>query len=114
MAARLLSFEVADLCLGKPPLRALPVSATVCDALSALKAAENKFVSVWNCDHSKWDLNADDENCLCIGKICMVDIICYLCREENLSSPALALKSPISVLLSKVQGLVRHVEASSR
>ncbi|CAA2968963.1 Hypothetical predicted protein [Olea europaea subsp. europaea] len=113
MAARLLSFEVADLCLGKPPLRALPVSATVGDALAALKAAENKFVSVWNCDHSKRDLNADDENCLCIGKICMVDIICYLCREENLSSPALALKSPISVLLSKVQGLVRHVEASS-
>ncbi|KAK6132817.1 hypothetical protein DH2020_033416 [Rehmannia glutinosa] len=44
----------------------------------------------------------------------MVDITCYLCREENLSSPAVALKAPVSVLLSKVNGgLVRHVEPSS-
>lgn len=113
MAARLLSFEVADLCLGKPPLRALSVSATVCDALVALKAAEDNSVSVWNCDHSKRNLNVGDENCECVGKICMVDIIFYLCKGENLSSPALALKSPVSVLLSNVEGLVRHVEASS-
>ncbi|KAK6157417.1 hypothetical protein DH2020_011665 [Rehmannia glutinosa] len=43
----------------------------------------------------------------------MVDIICYLCRDENLASPGLALKSPVSVLLSKIEGLVRHVEPSS-
>ncbi|KAL2483604.1 CBS domain-containing protein CBSX5 [Forsythia ovata] len=113
MAARLLAFEVADLCLGKPPLCALSVSATVGDALAALKTAEDNSVSVWNCDHSKRNLSAVDEECVCIGKVCMVDIICYLCKEDNLSSPALALKSPVSVLLSKVNGLVRHVDPSS-
>ncbi|KAA8526847.1 hypothetical protein F0562_008924 [Nyssa sinensis] len=43
----------------------------------------------------------------------MVDIICFLCKEENLSSPSSALKTPVSSLLSNVPGLVRHVEPSS-
>ncbi|KAL2472658.1 CBS domain-containing protein CBSX5 [Forsythia ovata] len=111
MAARLLSYEVADLCLGKPPLASLPVSATVGDALAALKSCEDNFISVWSCDHSKNNLNSNE--CFCIGKICMVDIICYLCEEDNLFSPSLVLNSPVSVLLSKVKGLVRHVGPSS-
>lgn len=43
----------------------------------------------------------------------MVDIICHLCKEDNVSSPSSALKSPVSVLLSHVPGVVRHVEASA-
>ncbi|KAL3647073.1 hypothetical protein CASFOL_008041 [Castilleja foliolosa] len=110
MAAQLLAYEVADLCLGKPPLRSLSAStATVSDALAALKSADENSISVWNCDHRR----SKNPECVCVGKICMVDIICYLCREENLASPAAALKSPISVLLSKFEGLVRHVEPSS-
>ncbi|KAI3466129.1 hypothetical protein Pfo_022792 [Paulownia fortunei] len=109
MAVRLLAYEVADLCLGKPPLRSLSSSATVADALAALKSSDENFISVWSCDHS----TKRNLECVCVGKVCMVDIICYLCREENLSSPGLALKSPASVLLSKVKGLVRHVEPSS-
>lgn len=116
MADLLLAHEVSELCLGKPPLRSLSVSATVGDALSVLRTSEGISISVWNCDHSKSrnsSFNGDDD-CLCIGKICMVDVICYLCREENLSSPSSALKAPLTVLLSKSQGLVRHVEPSSR
>lgn len=110
MAVRLLAYQVADLCLGKPPLRSLSSAATVADALAAVKVSDENFVSVWSCDHSE-KRNLD---CVCVGKVCMVDIVCYLCREENLSSPGSALRSPISVLLSKVEGLVRHVEPSSR
>ncbi|KAI7979691.1 hypothetical protein LOK49_Contig274G00005 [Camellia lanceoleosa] len=44
----------------------------------------------------------------------MVDVICYLCKDENLSSPSSAVKSPVSVLLPKLPGLVRHIEPSSR
>lgn len=44
----------------------------------------------------------------------MVDVICYLCRDENLLAPSSALKAPVSVLVSKVSGRVRHVEPSSR
>lgn len=110
MAVRLLANVVADLCLGKPPLRSLSFSATVADAVSALKTSEEKFISVWKCDHSQ-KRNLD---CVCVGKVCMVDVILYLCREENLSSPATALKAPVSVLLSKSNGRVIHVDPSSR
>ncbi|CAK9138220.1 unnamed protein product [Ilex paraguariensis] len=112
MAVQLLTHEVADICLGKPPLRSLSISATVGDALAALKASEDTHISVWSCDHSKNSYDSDD-HCLCIGKVCMVDVICYLCKGENLSSPSLALKSPLPVLLSKTHDLVRHVEPSS-
>lgn len=110
MAVRLLANVVADLCLGKPPLRSLTSSATVADALAALKSSEENFISIWSCDHSQ-KRNTD---CVCLGKLCMVDIILYLCREENLSSPASALNSPVSVLISKTNGLVIHVDPSTR
>ncbi|KAL0283975.1 UNVERIFIED_CONTAM: CBS domain-containing protein CBSX5 [Sesamum angustifolium] len=109
MAVRLLAYEVADLCLGKPPLRSLSSSATVADAIAALKASGEDCISVWSCDHS----SRRNLDCVCVGKICMVDVICYLCREENLSAPGLALKSPVSVFLPSVKGLVRHLEPSS-
>uniref|UniRef100_A0A5B6ZGV4 Putative CBS domain-containing CBSX5-like protein n=2 Tax=Davidia involucrata TaxID=16924 RepID=A0A5B6ZGV4_DAVIN len=111
MAVRLLTYEVADLCLGKPPLRSLSISATVGDALSALKTSDDNYISVWNCNHSS--KNTVDDDCRCVGKVCMVDVICFLCKDENLSSPSSALKSPVSALLSNFQGLVRHVEPSS-
>ncbi|XP_059661532.1 CBS domain-containing protein CBSX5-like [Cornus florida] len=114
MAVRLLAYEIADLCLGKPPLRSLSVSATVGDALSALKASEDTYISVWSCDHSSQSkAAADDDGCRCVGKVCMVDVICFLCRDDNLSSPFSALKSPVSALLSKLPGLVKHVDPSS-
>ncbi|KAH9615059.1 hypothetical protein KSS87_018887 [Heliosperma pusillum] len=42
----------------------------------------------------------------------MVDIICFLCKEENLSSPSSALLSPISAIISKDSCLVKHVDPS--
>ncbi|PSS16197.1 CBS domain-containing protein [Actinidia chinensis var. chinensis] len=114
MAVRLLAHEVADLCLGKPPLSPLSAaSATVRDAVSKLKSSGESYVSVWSCDHSSPPRNNDCGECRCVGKICMVDVICYLCRDENLSSPSSAMNSPVSVLLSKAQGVIRHVEPSS-
>ncbi|KAL3503241.1 hypothetical protein ACH5RR_037690 [Cinchona calisaya] len=127
MAAGLLAHEVADLCLGKPPLKSLSISATVADALAALKASDDYCISVWSCDHSNsikksssssssssFNNVNNEEDCICVGKICMVDIICYLCKEENLCCPSFALQSPVSALLSKVPAaLVRHVEPSS-
>ncbi|XP_073125898.1 CBS domain-containing protein CBSX5-like [Henckelia pumila] len=110
MAVRFLGYEVADLCLGKPPLRSLSAGATVSDALTALKASGENFISVWSCDHRPSKRNLE---CVCVGKVCMVDIVCYLCEEDNLRSPGLALKSPVSVLLAKDQGSVKHVEPSA-
>ncbi|KAF2285998.1 hypothetical protein GH714_009585 [Hevea brasiliensis] len=44
----------------------------------------------------------------------MVDVICYLCKDENLMCPSTALKAPLSVLLPKIPGLVTHAEPSAR
>ncbi|KAA8525539.1 hypothetical protein F0562_007408 [Nyssa sinensis] len=52
-----------------------------------------------------------DDNCCCVGKVCMV--ICFLCKDENPLSPSLALKSLVFALMSNSQGLVRHVDPSS-
>ncbi|CAA6673381.1 unnamed protein product [Spirodela intermedia] len=95
MAVRFLAYEVSDLCIGKPPLKPLPLSATIGEALVCLKRCGESYLSV-----------------TCVGKVCMVDIICYLCSEENLKrSSSVALSSPVSVLLPKESGsLVRHVE----
>lgn len=117
MAVSILAHEVSDLCLGKPALRSLSVSATVADALSALKRLGDFYLSVWNCDHH---LNLSRSyvvgvnECRCIGKVCTVDIICFLCKEENLKNPRIALQQPVSVLIPKVPGLVRHLEPHAR
>lgn len=128
MAARLLGHEISELCIGKPPLRSVSVSTTtVADALSVLKRCDESYVSVWSCQHS-WrkskSVAADagdgegggggSSSCRCVGKVCMVDIVCYLSKEENLSDPGVALQQPLSVLVSKNSGLVRHLEPSAR
>ncbi|XP_050218367.1 CBS domain-containing protein CBSX5-like [Mercurialis annua] len=121
MAVSLLANEVSDLCLGKPALRSLPVTATVSEALSALKNSDDNFLSVWNCDHlskTKSGLDCDhhegdDYECRCVGKVSIVDVICYLCEDKNLVSPSVALKQSVSVLLPKIPGLVVHVDPSS-
>ena len=114
MAVRFLAREVSDLCLGKPALRSLPVSATVADALSALKRSGESHVSVWTCEHSPAANGGVGGDCLCVGKICMVDVICFLCREKNLLNPSSALQSPLFDLLSKSPGIVKHLEPHSR
>ncbi|OWM77486.1 CBS domain-containing protein CBSX5-like [Punica granatum] len=111
MAVRLLANEVSDLCLGKPPLRCLSVSATVADAIAALRKSGSGCVSVWSCDHSSKDAFSGD--CQCVGKVSIVDIVCFLCKEENLSSPSTALQSPVEAVVPKVPGLVRHLEPHS-
>lgn len=100
----LLSCDVSELCLGKPLLKPFSVSLTIRDALSALKRCGfETYLSLWNCNNK------------CIGKISTVDVICYLCRGDNLSDPLSALDSPVSVLLRHApEGLVRHVEPNTR
>lgn len=115
MAVSLLGHEVSDLCLGKPGLRALSISSTVAEALSALKASGDSFISLWSCNHGK----SSDENghlCKCVGRVCMVDVICYLCKDENLLNPNKALKAPLSLILpdSSAASVVTHLEPSAR
>nr|XP_027189783.1 CBS domain-containing protein CBSX5-like isoform X2 [Cicer arietinum] len=114
--------EVSDLCLGKPPLRSISITDTIADALNAIKKFGDSYISVWNCHHSinkkpqtLINNTKGDFNCKCIGRVCMVDIICFLCKTENLSSPSVALCSPVSVLLSdnNNSSLVRHIQPNA-
>lgn len=107
MAVSILATEVSDLCLGKPPLRLLPITSTVAESINALKRSGESYVSVWSCESTGGDY-------ICVGKICMVDVICYLCKKENLVRPLDALQSPLSQILPKVSGIVRHLEANTR
>ncbi|KAG6421332.1 hypothetical protein SASPL_117883 [Salvia splendens] len=110
MAFTFSAYQVADLCLGKPPLRSLPSSATIAAALAALKSSPDTFLSVWTCDHNIPNL---DSTCLCVAKICIADIICYLCKKENASSPASSLTQPLSLLLPHAATRVTHIDPSA-
>ncbi|KAK9938171.1 hypothetical protein M0R45_014925 [Rubus argutus] len=110
MAVSFLRHEVSDLCLGKPALRALSISATVADAVEALRTSEDNFISVWDCNHHSKSLAGDQ--CRCVGKVCMVNVICYLSKDDNLLAPSAALKAPVSEVLTKIPGNVMHVEPS--
>lgn len=84
----LLCRHVSELCIGKPPVRPLPATATIGDALRALKRTAEPCLSVWATDGKS-----------CVGKVCMAEVICYLCSDENIAAPAAALKAPLSALL---------------
>ncbi|KAG6514288.1 CBS domain-containing protein CBSX5-like [Zingiber officinale] len=106
MAVRLVSNEVSDLCIGKPAVRSLPPSAaTVVDVLAALRRRDEPHLAVLVVDR------AAPEKRTISGKLCVADVICYLCSDGNLDSPTVALKRPVSALLPKGGGgLVRRVE----
>ncbi|KAK6932542.1 CBS domain [Dillenia turbinata] len=110
MAVGLLGHEVSDLCLGKPALRSLPITATLSDAVSALKRSGETCLSVWSCDHS-YECECE---CECVGKISFFDVICFLCKDENLNRVSSLFQSPISLVLDKDNSnVVRHVEPHS-
>ncbi|KAK8629391.1 hypothetical protein V6N13_078233 [Hibiscus sabdariffa] len=116
MAATFLARGVSDLCLGKPPLRSLSISATVTDALAALKRSGDNCVSVWSCNNGHGLSPEGDgvDECCCVGKVCMADIICFLCEEEKLSNPATALQAPLSVFIRKTgEVIIRHLEPNA-
>ncbi|ESQ43120.1 hypothetical protein EUTSA_v10013694mg [Eutrema salsugineum] len=118
MALTLLSHEVSDLCIGKPPLRCLSAAtATVADAIAALKSSDEPFLSVWSCNHEETDEdNKNKCDCECLGKICMADVICYLSKfDNNVLSLSSAFDASVSVLLlPKSRSIVVHVQSSCK
>lgn len=104
MAVSLVCGEVSDLCIGKPALRPLPSTATVGDALLALRSrcGGELCVSFWSADKKT-----------IAGRVSVVDVVCYLCSESNIADPARALADPVSVLLPKDSGLVCRLEPNS-
>ncbi|KAI9111083.1 hypothetical protein K1719_017958 [Acacia pycnantha] len=83
-------------------IKSLSITHTVADALCVLKKLGDSCVSVWSCHHSSESGDSTNRNvggggaaadCRCIAK---------------------ALQSPLSVLIPKTSGLVRHLEPNAR
>ncbi|XP_015089667.1 CBS domain-containing protein CBSX5-like [Solanum pennellii] len=105
-----LNRNVSDLCVGKPTLKPLSAAATVSEALALLNKSNEPYVSVWSCNHSK---NVLEGECGCVGKICMFDVICFLCKNENSENPSKALETSVSQILPKGNLIVRHLAPNS-
>lgn len=115
MAQTFLATQVSDICVGKPSLRSLPSTSTVAEAVAELKKSGEIYVSVWECDHDHNKVNGDEGIgfCRCLGKICMVDVIIFLCEKENLLCPLEALKTSVVDLVMNMDGRIMHLESDS-
>ncbi|KAK4754341.1 hypothetical protein SAY87_002445 [Trapa incisa] len=90
--------RVSDLCLGKPALQPLTAVSSISNAGLAIRSSGETHLSVWSCDHRT---SSNNNTACCVGKVSMVDVICYLRWEENLRFPSKALKAPLTEILPK-------------
>lgn len=124
MAASLLAAAVSDLCIGKPAISSLPASTSLLDVLPALKSSPSASFAVCSCStndhhhsssHPPLHAVAAGGSCDFLGRLSMVDVVCFLCRAENLPNPASALESPVSAALPAAgRSLLRRVDPRSR
>ncbi|KAJ4746902.1 hypothetical protein LUZ62_081307 [Rhynchospora pubera] len=107
MAVSILCHDISDLCIGKPAVSSLPLSAPVSDAVSALRRSPSQSLLITS------DKPSPEKKAVTIaGSICLVDLVCFLCSEgKRLDDCAGSLETSVSVLLQK--GRVRRVEPHS-
>jgi hypothetical protein len=109
MAGRfVLTHDVSDLCIGKPPLRWLPPSSTVADAIAVLGGGgPDAAVAVWD----------GKGTTTMTGRVRMADVVLFLCAAQdggdNLASPAAALQATLADLLAAAPP-VRRIEPHAR
>lgn len=124
MASSLLAAAVSDLCIGKPAIPSLPASTSLLDVLPALKSSPSYSLAICTCSpddhhhspsHPPHHAAAAGGSCDFLGRLSMVDVLCFLCRAENLPNPASALDSPVSAALPVAgRSLLRRVDRRSR
>jgi hypothetical protein len=109
VGVRRIGNEVPDLCIGKPAVRSLPLSAAAGDLAAALRRVARSGSAA----------------CIAVvtgparavvGRLGLADVLCFLCEApEALARPADALAKPVSALLPKDgAGEVRRVEPRAR
>ncbi|XP_062200838.1 CBS domain-containing protein CBSX5-like [Phragmites australis] len=104
MAVSLLANDVSDLCIGKPAVRSLPLSAAAGDLTAALRRVARSGAAV--CVAVTGPARA------VVGRVGLADVVCFLCdAPDALAGPAAALAKPVSALLPKDgAGEVRRVD----
>lgn len=94
MAVSLLANEVSDLCIGKPAVRSLPLSAAAGDLAAVLRRGPRAAVTA--CIAVTGPARA------VVGRVGLADVLCFLCAApEALARPATAFAKPVSALLPK-------------
>ncbi|NP_001146653.1 CBS domain-containing protein CBSX5 [Zea mays] len=107
MAVSFLANEVSDLCIGKPAVRSLPLSAAAGDLAAALRRVARSGAP--SCVAVTGPARA------VVGRVGLADVLCFLCTDpEALARPAVVFSKPVSALLPKDgAGEVRRVDPRS-
>jgi hypothetical protein len=108
MAVNFLANELSDLCIGKPAVRSLPLSAATGDLAAALRRVSRSGAAA--CVAVTGPARA------VVGRVGPADVLCLLCTDpEALARPAAVFSKPVSALLPKDgAGEVRRVDPRSR
>ncbi|KAL6641266.1 hypothetical protein ACP70R_019447 [Stipagrostis hirtigluma subsp. patula] len=102
MAVSLLANEVSDLCIGKPAVRSLPLSAAAGDLAAALRRVARSGAPACVA------VTGPTRGAV-VARVGLADVLCFLC--DALAHPAAALTKPVSALLPKDgAGEVRRVD----
>lgn len=110
MAVRLLANEVSDLCIGKPAVRSLPLSAAAGDLAAALRRGPQQAAGGAAACVAVVGPGAPSREAR------LADVLCFLCAAPGaLAHPTAALSKPASALLPKDgAGEVRRVDPRAR
>jgi hypothetical protein len=125
--------QAGDLAVGKPALHKFPCTLTVGDALKHLKASHDSDLTLWEelCPLSlkplpkssarESTITVQDPSQVskeslrrCVGRIGMVDIICFLARDESLADQAAALNTPALAIVSDTAFAIQHVDSRTK
>ncbi|AQK64827.1 CBS domain-containing protein CBSX5 [Zea mays] len=94
MAVNFLANELSDLCIGKPAVRSLPLSAATGDLAAALRRVSRSGAAA--CVAVTGPARA------VVGRVGPADVLCLLCTDpEALARPAAVFSKPVSALLPK-------------
>ncbi|XP_066338658.1 CBS domain-containing protein CBSX5-like [Miscanthus floridulus] len=107
MAVSFLANEVSDLCIGKPAVRSLPLSAASGDLAAALRRVARSGAAAC--------VAVTGPARTVVGRVGLADVLCFLCTDpEALARPAAVFSKPVSALLPKDgAGEVRRVDPRS-
>lgn len=107
MAVSLLANDVSDLCIGKPAVRSLPLSAAAGDLAATVRKGPRAAAAAC--------IAVGPARGAVVGRAGLADVLCLLCSSPDaLARPAAALDRPVSALLPKDgAGEVRRVDPRS-
>lgn len=119
MADVLFYHVVGDIAIGKPKMKEFFISASMRDALKALKLANREEIAVWRMARrhtlrEDGGENLEDIQHRFVGILSLMDVVTYLASPEGVKDLEWAMESPVSDIVCPNPGLVQHVTPATR